>query len=182
MSAISTLSLQTVDLYADAARSIVGAYRSGTERLLKNVESRLQNGLGSERVSISDPLKQSLVDAQRQIAGLIQAGLHGVAGVADQAISAATSVATTGVNTLAAAGAQVQKGLPGDTGELLVTLNKPAAQLSHDVAARVAGTVRKVSDRIGNGKPVVDMEDIQEAVAKVAPRAAAKRARAARKS
>ena len=180
MSAISTLSQQTVDLYADAARSIVGAYRSGTQRLLQNVEGRLQSGLGSERVAISDPLKQSLVDAQRQIAGLIQAGLHGVAGVADTAISAVTTVATTGINTLAAAGAQVQKSLPGDTGHLLVTLNTPAAQLSHDVAARVAGTVRKVSERIGNGKPVVDVEDM---VVK-APRAATttKRARAARKS
>lgn len=180
MSTISHLSLQTVDLYADAARSVVGAYRLGSERLLKNVEGRLQNGLGSERVAISDPLKQSLVDAQRQIAALIQAGLHGVAGAADQAIAAVAGVAATGIHSLAAAGAQVGKGLPGDSGELLVTLNKPAAQLSHDVAARVAGTVRKVSDRVANGKPAVDVEDIVEAVK--APRAAAKRARAARKS
>ncbi|MBS0447411.1 MAG: hypothetical protein JSR59_15835 [Proteobacteria bacterium] len=175
---ITHLSQQTVALYADAARAIVGAYRDGAERLLGRVEGRLAGGLGSERVAISAPLKQSLLDAERQIAGLVRAGLQGVAAAADQIVNATASVATTGVKTVAAAGAQVQQSLPGDAGSMLVALNLPAAQLSHDVAARVAGTVRKVSERIGRGESVVDVEEVV-----AAPRAAAtKRARAARKS
>lgn len=179
MTTIVSLSQQTVHLYADAARAVVGAYRDGTERLLGRVEGRLQNGLGSDRFAVSAQLKQSLVDAERQIAGLVRAGLQGVAAAADQIVNATVSVATTGVNTVAAAGAQVSQSLPGNTVEFLAALNLPAAQLSHDVAARVAGAVRKASERVGRGETIVDVEE----VVAPAPRASTtKRARAARKS
>lgn len=178
MTTITTLSQQTVDLYADAARAIVGAYRSGTQRMLERVEGRLETGLSNERIAISAPLKQSLIQAERQIAGLVRASLHGVAAVADSVVSAASNVATTGVKTIAAAGAQVQQSLPGDTANVIAALNLPVAQMSHDVAARVAGTVRKVSERIGQGVAAVEVEEVA-----AAPRAnTTKRARAARKS
>jgi hypothetical protein len=176
MSSINTLSHQTINLYADAARAIVGAYRNGTQRLLQGLDGRLESGLASERIAISAPLKQSLIGAECQITSLIQTGLHSVASVADQAIQAASNAATTSVNTIAAAGAQVLPSLPGDTAGVLATLNLPVAQLSHDVAARVAGTVRKVSAR------VAAVEAPVAAVAKTPRATASKRARAARKS
>ena len=170
---LSAVSLETINLYANAAKSIVGAYRAGSSRALQGLEGRLATGLNSERVQISESLKTSLLAAEQQIAAIIRGSYEGASSAAERVIEAATSVATTGVNTVSAATSQVQAGLPGNAAEALFTLQMPGAQLSRDVAARVADAAQKVADRVAAGEPVVTVADVTP----VAP-VATKRARA----
>ncbi|CAN5313225.1 hypothetical protein BH11PSE9_BH11PSE9_05370 [soil metagenome] len=173
---LSAVSLETIGHYSNAAKAIVGAYRTGTTRLLQGLEGRLATGLNNERVTMSESLKNSLLAVEQQITSLIHGSIEGAASVAERAIEAAANAAATSVNTAAAAGSQVQTSLPGNSAEAIVTMNMPAAQLSRDVAARLAEVAQKVSERVAAGEPVVTVEDITPAVVATP----AKHARAAR--
>lgn len=151
---LSAVSLETINLYANAAKTIVGAYRAGTTRTLQGLEGRLSGGLNSERVQISESLKTSLLAAEQQIASLVQGSIEAAATAYERAIEAAATAATTGVNSVAAAGSQLQDSLPGNTAEALITLQMPGAQLSRDVAARVAEAAQQVAERVAEGVPV----------------------------
>ena len=173
--ALSAVSLETINLYANAAKAIVGAYRTGTTRALQGLEGRLSSGLNSESVQISESLESSLLAAEQQIASLVYGGVEGAVAAAERAIEAAATAATTGVKSVAAAGLQLQDSLPGSTAKALITLQMPGAQLSRDVAARVADAAQQVADRVAAGVSV------EEATPGTAP-ASSKRARAAVKS
>lgn len=172
---LSAVSLETINLYANAAKAIVGAYRVGTTRTLRGLKGRLASGLNSDSVQISDSLKSSMLAAEQQIASLVHGGVEAAASAYERAIEAAATAATTGVNRVAAAASQLQNGLPGTTAEALIALQMPGAQLSRDMAARVAEAVQQVADRVVDGLPV------EEATARSVP-ATSKRARASAKN
>lgn len=151
---LSAVSLETINLYANAAKAIVGAYRAGTTRALQGLEGRLAAGLNSESLQISASLKNSLLAAEQQLASLVHGGVEAAATAYERAIEAAATAATTGVSSVAAAGSQLQSRLPGNTAKALITLQIPGAQLSRDVAARVAEAAQQVADRAAAGVPV----------------------------
>lgn len=150
-SSLSAVSLETINLYASAAKSIVGAYRTGTTRALQGLEGRLAGGLNSESLRISAALKSSLLAVEQQIASLVHGGVEAVATAYTRAIDTAATAATTGVSSVAAAGAQLKNSLPGNTAEALITLQIPGAQLSRDLAERVAEAAQQVVDRVATG-------------------------------
>lgn len=175
---LSAVSLETINLYADAAKAIVGAYRAGSTRALQGFEGRLSGGPISESMQISESLKSSLLAAEQQIASLVQRSVEAAATAAERAIEAAANAATTSVNSVAAAGSQLQSSLPDNAAETLIALQMPGAQLSRDVAARVAEAAQQLAERVAAGEPVVSAEDL-------APRsvpATSKRARATAKN
>ena len=151
---LSAVSLETINRYASAAKSIVGAYRTGTTRALQGLEGRLVGGLNSERLQISAALKSSLLAAEQQIASLVHGGVEAAAAAYTRAIDTAATAATTSVSSVAAAGSQLQNRLPGNTAEALITLQIPGAQLSRDLAERVAEAAQQVADRVATGLPV----------------------------
>ena len=150
---LSTVALDTINQYARTARYVVGTYRTGVHRVLDGLGGKFADSLGNERISLSEPIKKSLVVAEQELAGLIGGGVARLSSGADRAIDAAVDTASAGVQSVAGVADRIQRAFPSIAAQSLLRINMPALLLSREAAQRVADAAEKYSLRMVGERP-----------------------------
>ncbi|MES2992689.1 MAG: hypothetical protein V4844_14805 [Pseudomonadota bacterium] len=168
----STVAHTVVGQYSQVGKIIVGAYRTGAQRLVSGANARYVDFLNSRALPlVSEEVKASLIDVQQQIAGAFVGGITTGSDRAEQAIDLVAG----GVNgSIARAVATVDRVETAFDTKAITTvgqLTMPVAQVSLEIANRAVEGTKRLSAR------VVGVEDEVEQVVKTVKRVAKKATR-----
>src|SRR5262245_37045738 len=73
---LSSIAIDVVDQYHAAGKHLVHAYRAGTQRAVGAVNERFANAVNTRRLPlVTEPMKESVIEAQRQVADFLAYGL-----------------------------------------------------------------------------------------------------------
>jgi hypothetical protein len=168
----STVAHTVVGQYSQVGKIIVGAYRTGAQRLVSGANARYVEFLNSRSLPlVNEAVKASLIDVQQQIAGAVVGGIATGSDRAEQAIDLVAG----GVNgSIARAVATVDRVETAFDTKAITTvgqLTMPVAQVSLEIANRAVEGTKRLSAR------VVGVEDEVEQVVKTVKRVAKKATR-----
>lgn len=168
----STVAHTVVGQYSQVGKIIVGAYRTGAQRLVSGANARYVDFLNSRALPlVNEAVKASLIDVQQQIAGAVVGGIATGSDRAEQAIDLVAG----GVNgSIARAVATVDRVETAFDTKAITTvgqLTMPVAQVSLEIANRAVEGTKRLSAR------VVGVEDEVEQVVKTVKRVAKKATR-----
>lgn len=168
----STVAHTVVGQYSQVGKLIVGAYRTGAQRLVSGANARYVDFLNSRALPlVNEAVKASLIDVQQQIAGAVVGGIATGSDRAEQAIDLVAG----GVNgSIARAVATVDRVETAFDTKAITTvgqLTMPVAQVSLEIANRAVEGTKRLSAR------VVGAEDEVEQVVKIVKRVAKKATR-----
>jgi hypothetical protein len=166
----STTAIEVVGQYNQAAKSLVATYRTGTERVVGGIAQRCAKLVHDTNLPlISDGVKEQLVSAEERVAGFVLGTVNRACERADAAIDRVSTGTAQGITLL-----DEKTTWANDLRivNALRPVNLRAAQLSLQLAERVAQGAGKLSERVAGA------EAAEEAPAR--KRAARKPAKAAK--
>jgi hypothetical protein len=153
-STLSTVAIDVVGQYNLAGKSLVQAYRAGSERVLRSLNDGYAGVIGNPLPLVGDQVKATLADAQGQVSSAFTNGVALVSQQAEEWIDRVAEGATAGIERIA--GTELPADLPFgkvvNSQQALDTLNAinlSAAQLSLQIATQVAESSKRLSDQIG---------------------------------
>jgi hypothetical protein len=151
----STVAINVVGQYNQAGKQLVNAYRAGSDRVVRNVNERFAAMLDARSLPlVTETVKSSLIDAQQVLSGFVTSS---VAMGSDRAESGIDNVARgvkTGIEGLAGAGARIETALNVQALDTVSTLALPLAQVSLEIAHRVAKGSKRVSERVAGDEVI----------------------------
>src|SRR5258708_4311584 len=100
---LGSVASNVVGQYSQVGKLIVGAYRSGAQRLVNGANTRYAAFLDSRALPlVNDAVKASLIDVQKQIAGFVESRIATGTGRAEQAIELLANGVNGGIQRAAA--------------------------------------------------------------------------------
>jgi hypothetical protein len=150
---LSTVATDVVGQYNQAGKSLVQAYRLGTQRVLRTLNDGYASAISTPLPLFDDNAKAQWADAHSQVSNAVTNGVALVSQQAEELIDRVAEGATVGIERLA--NAELPKELPFGqvvNTQALDTLNAiqlSAAQLSLQIATQVAESAQRLSDQIG---------------------------------
>jgi hypothetical protein len=179
---LNSIAIDVVGQYGEAAKHLVNAYRSGTERAVTGLGARYEKVL-EQRVPaiVSDELKAGIIDREQRIVGFVVDAVGRVSDRASSAVELVSSRTIEGMEAFAEKTAWANDLIAVDA---LRAVNMPAAKLSLQIATRVNATSRLLSERIGGAaqaQPAKAAKAVRAAKTVSAGTAAKRRRRVARK-
>ena len=146
---LSSVATHVVGQYSQVGKLIVGTYRAGAQRLVSGANTRYAAFLYSRSLPwVNEDVKASLVDVQRQFAGLVEGGITGSSDRAEQAIEALAGGINGGIQRLAATAERVETAFDTTAIATVGTLTMPAAHVSLEIANRVVERTKRLSARV----------------------------------
>jgi hypothetical protein len=172
----TSVALDVVGQYNQAGKQLVRAYRAGSERVVRNVNERFAAALDARPLPLVSPeVKSSLIGAQQMLAGLVSTGIAAGTGRADAGIDGVARSVKNGIEGLAGARERIGNAFDVSALDSVGTLALPLAQVSLEIAHRVARGSRNLSERIAG-------EEIAVAPAKPAAQKRGARVQRARRA
>ncbi len=168
----STVAHTVVGQYSQVGKIIVGAYRTGAQRLVSGANARYVDFLNSRALPlVSEEVKASLIDVQQQIAGAFVGGITTGSDRAEQAIDLVAGGVNGSIARAVATVGRVETAFDTQAITTVGQLTMPVAQVSLEIANRAVEGTKRLSAR------VVGVEDEVEQVVKTVKRVAKKATR-----
>jgi hypothetical protein len=168
----STVAHTVVGQYSQVGKIIVGAYRTGAQRLVSGANARYVEFLNTRALPlVSEEVKASLIDVQQQIAGVVVGGIATGSDRAEQAIDLVADGVNGSIKRAVATVDRVETAVVTKAINTVGQLNMPVAQVSLEIANRAVEGTKRLSAR------VVGAEDEVEQVVKTVKRVAKKATR-----
>jgi hypothetical protein len=167
----TSVALNVVGQYNQAGKQLVHAYRAGSDRVVRNVNERFAAALDARSLPlVTDSVKASLIDAQQVLAGFVTSGVAAGTDRADAGIDTVARGVASGIEGLAGAGARIETAFNVQALDTVGTLAMPLAQVSLEIANRVANGSKLVSERVA-GEEIVAAAPVKAAAKKRTTRA-----------
>ena len=177
---IASAAVHVVGQYNDAGKTLVGAYRTGVHRLLGGAASRYSNFLGSRQIPlVSEQVKANLIGAQEKINGFLARRLDIDTGRIVSVMDRVAAGTTSGIETVAGRVARVESPVVTSVVKTLNALNQPIANVSVQIADKVAEGARQIEVRVSGteeARPVRSVKAKAAAAKKPVRRTAARKA------
>jgi len=146
---ISSAAVHVIGQYNDAGKSLVGAYRTGAQRLLNGAASRTSALLGARQLPlVSEGLKTRLIGAQEKVNTFLAQRLDidtgRIVGVMDRIAGTTTS----GIESVASAAGRIESPLGTSVLQALGNLHQPIAAVSVQIADRIVAGARQIESRV----------------------------------
>lgn len=175
----ASAAIHVVGQYNDAGHTLVSAYRTGAHRLLNGAASRYSQLLGQRQLPLmNDDIKAKLIGAQEKINGFLAQRLDIDTSRVVNAMDRVATGATSGIESAAHLAARVESPLASSVLGTLNSLHMPIAQVSVQIADRIAAGAKQIEARVAGGT----VAKARTAKAKPAARRAARTTRTARKA
>lgn len=161
---INSVALDVVGQYGLVGKNLLAAYRSGTQRVASQIADRYTTMVKSPSLPLIDSsIRDSLVASHQQFAGFIVGGVVRATEQFDGAIDRATEGTVQGIKRLGEVGQRIEAmvGAPVvDTPmvDLMRKLNMPAAQISLQIAGRIAEGSKRLAERVAGVEEAVVAE------------------------
>jgi hypothetical protein len=165
---LSSVASNIVGQYSQASKHIVGAYRSGAQRLVNGANTSYVSFLKSGALPlVTDDVKARLFEVQTKITGLVEQGINSGSDRAEQAIDFVAGGVNGGIQRVAAAADRVEEALDTNAitkvgqvailpvAQVSLTLVTRAAEGTKRLSARVAGAPAKAAPVVAKAKRVV---------------------------
>lgn len=153
---LTTVAMNVVGQYNEAGKHLVRAYRAGTERAVDAVNERFASVVEARSLPlVSDEVKASLIEAQRQVAGVFAFGLGLGANGADITIDQLTRRVNNGIERVSNAGTRVETVFGTSALDKVGVFALPAAYVSLELANVVALGSKRVAERVAGADEVV---------------------------
>jgi hypothetical protein len=176
---LSSIAFDVVGQYTEAGKSLVRAYRVGSDRAVTAVNERFESVVNARTLPlVNDTLKANLIGAEQKIAGVVARGVTLGADGADVTIDRIARGVNVGLERLAGAGARVEGVVGTGTVERVNALALPAATLSLQIATFVAESSKLLSERVAGPEQIV-VAPVKKAARKVAKKRATRSTRRA---
>lgn len=173
---LNGVAIDALSQYRLAGKHLVEAYRLGTRRIVGQINDRYASALTTRSLPlVSEAIKASLIDAQRQISGLVDSGVAMASDRADQAIDWLANGAADGIKRVADTSARIEAAFASPAVEQVRKLNLPVAQMSLALAERLADGSKRLAERVATVAVV-------EAEAAAAPAAKSRTSRRVKKA
>jgi hypothetical protein len=173
---LTSVASNVVGQYTQVGKIIVGAYRSGAQRLVHGANERYVSFLNSRDFPLlNDDVKASLITVQTQIAGLVEGGINTGSDRAEQAIDFVAGGVNGGIQRVAATAERVEEAFDTKALSTVGTLAMPVAQVSLEIANRAVEGTKRLSVRVAGVEADVEQVVVKaKRVAKKAVRRATK--------
>ena len=148
---LNSIASDVVGHYSRAARNLVSAYRTGSERALAASGERYAQLVEKVQLPlVNEDGKARIVAAERRVAGFVAEGVDRIASGAEKAIDFASERSLKGIESFAEQTAW--------TKDMFVVnavrqINLPAAKLQLEIASRIDAAAEQLSERAA-GEPV----------------------------
>jgi hypothetical protein len=152
---LSSLTQETVQIYAHTAKTMVKTYRVGAHRALGGFRRRL--GKAAAAVKVEQPVKSSIVNVGQQLATFISTRVDALSSVANRTIDAVAKGSSRSLGTVAGGADKFYRAFPSRATETFARINLPAARMSRDLAAQISRGADSVATRVSgaSGKAAV---------------------------
>jgi hypothetical protein len=166
---LSSIAIHVVGQYSQAGQLIVGAYRTGARRVVDGANTRYAASVNASPLPlVSEAVKASLIDAQQQIASVVEAGIDSASARAEQIVESLAGGVNKVVQRIAVAAGRVEAAFDTTAIRTVGIFAMPAAQVSLEMANRAVEGMERLSARfIDTPADVVEVP----AAAKRAPKA-----------
>jgi len=134
---LSSVTLETIENYRNAAMFAVDAYRAGSLRLIDVVNSRIDN-VYSRTGKVAPQLTKSVAQFRGDVSDIIVKGVGQVASRTDKVIEASSEAAVVGVTKVAKFTAGIDNPMVVNGLEAAIRVSLPGAQVARTVSAKVA--------------------------------------------
>lgn len=174
---LNAIAIDVVGQYNDAAKHLVAAYRNGTRRAVAGASGRYEQLLNARPLPLlNDELKSRLIGTEQRVAGAVVDAVERSSEGAERLADRLAQGAVAGLEAFDARTAWTDDMLVTSA---LRTLNTPAANLSLQVAGKVAEVSRRLSERVAGEAPVVKVAKAAKKAVKRTAKTAVKRTRRA---
>ena len=153
---LSTVTLQTLDNYRNAASHAVVAYHLGGKRLLGLVNGALESRVYPQTAKIAPRATERLNEVRGNVSEIIVKGADQVAQRTEQAIVFSSDTAAAQVSKIADFAAGIDNSLLANGLQAAARLTMPAAQVALAVSSKVAQGANALADAAG-ARPVVSI-------------------------
>jgi hypothetical protein len=168
---LSSVAMNVVDQYNLAGKQLVRAYRAGTERAVGAVNERFASAVNARSLPlVNDQVKQSVIEAQQQVAGLLAFGLGMGANGADLTIDQVSRRVASGIERIVGATSRVESVIGASTLDKVGVLAMPAVFLSLEIANVVAEGSKRLSERVAGVEDIIVAPTRKTAAKKTARR------------
>ncbi|KQX89269.1 hypothetical protein [Variovorax sp. Root473] len=150
---IASAAIHVVGQYNDAGKTLVGAYRTGVQRLLGGAASRYSEFLGNRQIPlVSEQIKANLIGAQEKVHGFLANRLDidtsRIVNVMDRVAAGTTS----GIETVANRVAQIESPAATTVFNALSAVNQPFATVSVQIADRIVAGTKQIEARVSGAE------------------------------
>ena len=175
---ISALAIDAVNSYQRVGKNLVDAYRTGSERAIARFDERYTSTLNKGNTPLfSDNVKQSMIDAQRQVSTLWTAGIVNASNRANAAIDKAAERVAESIKRSAEVATRVEAAIGNGTVDVARRLNMPAAQITREIAARLADSSEQLASRVAGDVVGIDSTIVADEVLPASEQSTSRRAR-----
>lgn len=147
---LSSVTLETIENYRNAAMFTVDAYRAGSLRLIDVVNNGIDN-VYSRTEKVAPQLTKTVAQFRGDLSDIIVKGVGEVASRTDKVIEASSDSAVVGVTKVAKFTAGIDNMIVVNGLEAAVRLSMPGAQVARTVSAKVAEGADALA-RVAGGK------------------------------
>ena len=146
---INSVALNVVGQYGLVGKNLLSAYRLGTQRVATQINDRYTAIVKSPSLPLIDSsIRNSLVAANQQLAHFIVGGVVRATEQVDIAIDRITEGTMVGIKRLGEVGERIEAVVGAPVVDTMTKLNMPAAQISLQIAERVAEGSRRLAERV----------------------------------
>ncbi|HEX6703440.1 MAG TPA: hypothetical protein VF169_01665 [Albitalea sp.] len=161
---LNSIAIDVVGQYGEAAKHLVQAYRTGTERAVTGLGGRYEKLLESRSLPlVTDSVKAGIIGAEQRLSGLV---VDTVGRVSDGAGNAVDRVSSRAIEGMQAFGEKTAWANDLMVVNALRTINLPAAKLSLEIATQINKATRSLSERIA-GVPAAPAPKAKSAAKRV---------------
>ena len=159
---INSVALDVVGQYGLVGKNLLAAYRSGTQRVVSQINDRYTTMVKSPSLPLIDSsIRDSLVAAHQQFAGFIVGGVVRATEQFDVAIDRVTEGTVQGIKRLGEVGQRIEAVVGAPVVDTMTKLNMPAAQISLQIAGRIAEGSKRLAERAAGVEEAVVAEAAQ---------------------
>lgn len=149
---LSSVTLETIENYRNAAELSVKTYRTGSKRLIAALNDGFARTVDGRAVRVAPQLAGKFVQAREGLADIMVKGVGSVSAGTEKAIELSSSTAAKGVTQVADFAAGIENRVAANSIEAVVRLTMPGAEAALALSAKVVEGVDKLS-RVAAGKP-----------------------------
>ena len=163
---IASAAIHVVGQYNDAGKTLVGAYRTGVQRLLGGAASRYSEFLGNRQIPlVSEQIKANLIGAQEKVHGFLANRLDidtsPIVNVMDRVAAGTTS----GIETVANRVAQIESPAATTVLNALSAVNQPFATVSVQIAVRIVAGTKQIEAPVSGTEEAAPVRTVKAKVA-----------------
>ena len=154
---LSSVAMNVVGQYNEAGKQLVHAWRTGTERAVGAVNERFASAVNTRSLPlVTDDVKASLIDAQRQITGIVSFGMGLGASGADIALDQVALRVSNGIVRVADTTNRVETAFNTSALDKVGVFAMPVAYVSLELANVAVQGSKRLSERVaGNSDTFV---------------------------